>query len=110
MRKFTTVLFMVFLVVIVTADSMTPNQALATNDEVPVIIPEEGVIPEGNLIMEQNGSANDGASGDPDSLGDGFGFIGDLLSGPTDDLNDRYIFTIEEYISRLLKQQLVPVQ
>jgi len=108
MRKFTTVLFTVFLLAFVATGSVTPNQALATNEGGPEIMSEEGVIFD-DLIMEQSGGTNDGASGDPDAAGDGFGFMGDTFSGSFSDLIDRGIITIQEYVC-LLMEQLIPAQ
>ena len=103
MKKFTSILFMLFLLVFLTAGNMVPNQAFATNDDAPQMAPGEGAICEG-VILEQCGGASDGTSGDPDAAGDGLGFVGDSFGGPLSDLLKNGEITIEEFICILMEQ------
>ena len=103
MKKFTGILFMLFLLVFLTAGNMFPNQAFAINDDAPQMAPGEGEFCE-DVILEQCGGANDGASGDPDAAGDGLGFMGDSFGGPLSDLLENGELTMEEFICILMEQ------
>jgi hypothetical protein len=103
MKKFTSILFMLSLLVLLAAGNMVPNQAFATNDDVPQMQSGEGGFCE-DLIMEQCGGSNDGASGDPDAAGDGLGFMGDSFGGPLSDLLENGEITMEEFICILMEQ------
>jgi len=109
MKKFTNILFMLFLLVFVAAGSIVPNEAMATNDEEMQLMPGNGE-PCDDLIMEQNGDGFDGSSGDPDSLGDGFGFIGDSFGNDLSGLVEGGIITVEEYIRMLIAQMYMAQQ
>ncbi len=103
MKTLTKVLFMVFLLAFVAAGTMVPNEAKAANGEDIQFYPGYGD-DGGDLVMEQNGDSNDGASGDPDSLGDGFGFIGESFGDSLSGLIEDGIISIEDYIFFLMKQ------
>lgn len=105
MKMFSNILFMVFLLVFLASGSMIPNQAMATNDDEMQMFPEDGEY-FGDLIMEQNGDANGGGDGDPDSLGDGFGFMGDLFGGSIFQFIDGMELTFEEYLCILMEQMI----
>ncbi len=107
MNKFTVVL-MVLMLVFVAAGSMVPNQALATHDGDVLVLPDDGPFCD-EPIMEQNGGANDGSSGDPDGAGDGFGFFDDSFLDPLFDSGDGGKITIEEWMC-ILMEQIFPVQ
>lgn len=103
MSKFTKILFTLFLLVFVAAGSVVPDQAMATYDGDLQLFPEDSEQC-GDLIMEQNGGANDGASGDPDSLGGGYGFMGGTFGAYISDLIEAGIITIEDYVCILMEQ------
>ncbi len=105
MEKFTKILFMVFLLVFTAAGSVVPNQAMAIDDDVPQYTMENGDYCD-DLIMEQNGDSNDGASGDPDNLGGGYGFMGDAFGGALSDLIEGGIITMDEYLCILMEQMI----
>ena len=103
MKKITTILSLVFLVGVLAFGFIVPNQAWATNDGLPEFIPPDDSESGDDFIYEQNDGSNDGTDGDPDSAGDGFGFMGsDIFDGF--DIGD---LTYEE-ILELYLAQLIP--
>jgi len=105
MKKITKILFMVLVLGFLAAGSIVPNQAMAVNDDLPQYSTEDGEC-NGDIIMEQNGDSNDGASGDPDSLGGGYGFMGECFGGALADLIEGGIITMEEYLCILMEQMI----
>ncbi len=82
MRKITTILSLVFFVGVLAFGFIVPDQAWATNDGLPELIPPDDSEFCNDIIFEQNDGPNDGTDGDPDSAGDGFGFMGnDFFDG-----------------------------
>lgn len=103
MKKFETILCVVFLLGFLAAGTVLPNQALAVVVGDPLFVPEIDECDD-DLVMEQNGNANDGTSGDPDSIGDGFSFWDGTLLGTADGFIDGLGVTLEEYFCYLMKQ------
>jgi len=78
MFKITLKLFLVLIVL--AAGSFGADQAVAAQDyPVPVISTDDQVQAGEDLIFEMNGAIAGGNDGDPDSAGDGLGFMGDFI-------------------------------
>ncbi len=103
MKKITIVVSLIFFVGVLAFGFIEPNQAWATNDGLPEYSsPDDGESCD-DFIFEQNDGSNDGADGDPDSAGDGFGFLGsDFFEG-----FDIGVITYEEFLELILVQ-LIP--
>jgi len=103
MKKITTILSLIFLVGVLAIGFTVPNQAWAAINGLPDFVPPDDRESCDDLIFEQNDGSNDGTDGDPDSAGDGFGFMGsDFFEG-----SDIGEFTYEELLELYLVQ-LIP--
>ncbi len=76
MKKITLNLILVLVVVSIGCLGADQAQASAQDVPVPVIVPDDLPDVDWDLIYLQNEGGNDG---DPDSAGDGLGFMGDNL-------------------------------
>lgn len=81
-KLFSTMLIL-SLVALGAFSTVVPGKAMATDDGVPQIMPEDGA-PCDDIVFEQNEGSNDGTSGDPDSAGTGLGFMGGFDSDDCD--------------------------
>ncbi len=102
MKKATLILSLVLVMGMFAFGSITPGQAWASNDGQPELAPPEDG---DDIVYEQSDGNNDGSDGDPDSAGDGFGFMG---QGIFDGLEDIISLTYEEIVEMLLAQ-MIPV-
>lgn len=100
MKKTTMIISLIALVGVLALGSISPSQSWATNDSLPQLSSPDDSDGFDDLIFEQNEGSNDGSDGDPDSAGDGFGFMGQGLFEDVD-------WTYEEIMEWILAQ-LIP--
>ncbi len=104
MKKIKNILF-VMLLVLVTTGFMSPNYAMASNmEELHMSSGDGGSYGE---PIEQCGDASDGTDGDPDSLSDGFGFIGDTFGETIADVIEDIELTMEDYMMYILMNHII---
>ncbi|PID82022.1 hypothetical protein CSB20_00010 [bacterium DOLZORAL124_64_63] len=79
------ILKLVLVLVVVAAGSLGDGQAVAAQDDLALVIPQDDQTPPvGNPVFEMNGGIAGGHDGDPDSAGDGLGCVDDFFAGLAD--------------------------
>lgn len=106
MKKVSWKLLLVLVVVSIGFLGVVPALATVQDGPVPVIATDDSYEP-GDFICDQNEGGAAGSDGDPDSAGDGLGFMGDSLFDFLDGDVGGGDGTLEEYM-RFWFQNLIP--